>query len=67
MTTEDEIFVRQCQEAGERLTAILFAYPKSVSICVLPGLLAVVMKTFDMSREMVIAMLDSALEDIGNA
>lgn len=64
MQSEEEVFVRQCEEAGEKLTAVLFAYPKPVAICVLPGVLAAVMKTFDMPRETVIAMLDSALDDI---
>jgi len=65
--TEEEIFVRQCEELGGKLNATLCGYPKPVAICVLPGVLAAVMRTFDLPREMVISMLDSALEDIDNA
>lgn len=64
--SDEEVFVRQCSEAAEKITALLFSYPKPVATCVLPGVLAAVMKTLAMPREMVIAMLDSALEDIGD-
>lgn len=67
MSQPDEAtFVRQCGEAGERITNLLFSYPKAVAICVLPGVLASVMKTFELPRDMIVAMLDSALEDIEN-
>lgn len=59
-----EDFNRACEELGGRLVEVLFAAPKPVAICVLPGVLAAVMRTFDIPRETVIAMLDSALEDI---
>lgn len=59
-----EDFSRACKELGNRLLDALFAAPKPVALCVLPGVLAAVMHTFDIPRETVIAMLDSALEDI---
>lgn len=59
-----EQFVRQCEEAGEKITSILFSYPKAVAVCVLPGVLASVMKVFSLPREMVVAMIDSAIEDL---
>lgn len=68
MTTPEEAeFARQCEEAGEKINALLFTYPKPVAICVLPGVMAAVMKVFGVPREAVIAMLDSALKDIGDA
>jgi len=63
-TIDPNEFVRQCGELGNKLTEALFAYPKPVSVCVLPGVLAAVMRTFNLPRDMVIRMLDSALEDI---
>lgn len=66
MTAEAMLFVKQCAEAGERLTNVLFSYPKPVAVCVLPGVLASVMRTLGLPREMIVAMLDSALEDIDN-
>lgn len=63
-TTAEATFIRQCGEAGERITDLLFSYPKPVAICVLPGILASIMETFDLPRDMIVAMLDSALEDI---
>lgn len=65
-TTGESTFVRQCEEAGGRITDVLFSYPKPVAICVLPGVLASVMKTFELPRAMIVAMLDGALEDIEN-
>jgi hypothetical protein len=65
-TDEDELFVRQCAEAGERLTELLFSYPKPVAVCVLPGVLASVLRTLGLPRDVAVAMLDSALEDIDN-
>ena len=65
-STEAEIFVRQCNEAGEKITSVLFSFPKPVAVCVLPGLLAAVMQVFNIPRETIVAMLDSALEDIAN-
>jgi hypothetical protein len=66
MATEAETFMRQCGEAGEKITSVLFSFPKPVAICVLPGVLASVMQVFSIPRETIIAMLDSALEDIAN-
>lgn len=63
-TTAETAFVRQCEEAGERITDVLFSYPKPVTVCVLPGVLASVMQVFSIPRETIIAMLDSALEDM---
>jgi hypothetical protein len=57
-------FSRQCEEAAKRITELLFSYPKPVAFCVLPGVLASVMTVFNMPRDTVIAMLDSALEDM---
>lgn len=70
MITNEEMknpaeFVRQCAELGNKITEMLFGYPKPVAICVLPGVLAAVAKTFDIPRDVFVAMLDSALEDIG--
>jgi len=63
VVNEDE-FSRQCQEVGEKITDVLFGAPKAVAVCVLPAVLAAVMRTLDIPRETIIAMLDSALEDI---
>jgi len=60
----EEAFVRQCAVISERIVDLLFSYPKPVAVCVLPGVLASVMQVFSLPRETIIAMLDSALEDI---
>ena len=60
----DDQFAQQCQEIGEKITDVLFEAPKPVAVCVLPAVLAAVMRTLDIPRETIIAMLDSALEDI---
>lgn len=65
MTPEQENFARQCEEVGEKITSLLFSYPKPVAVCVLPGILAAVMMTCAIPRETILAMLDSALEDMG--
>ena len=62
--TEDKVFVKQCDELAGRVTEILFSYPKAVGLCVLPGLMAAVAGTFKIPRDTLVAMLDSALEDI---
>jgi hypothetical protein len=62
--SEEKIFTSQCDECGKKIIAVLFSYPKPVAICVLPGVLASVMRTFSMPREMILEMLDSAVEDI---
>lgn len=62
--TSDEDFIRACKDLSGRLIDVFFAAPKPVALCVLPGVLAAVMRTFNIPRETVIAMLDSALEDI---
>jgi hypothetical protein len=61
---DKEVFVRLCQSAGDIITETLMACPKPVAVCVLPGVLAAVMRTFEIPRETLIAMLDAALEDI---
>ncbi len=60
----DEKFEEQCHELGGKITEALFAYPKAVAICVLPGVMAAVAATFEIPRATFIAMMDSALEDI---
>jgi hypothetical protein len=57
-------FAEQCAEAGERMTALLFQYPRPVGECVLFGLVASVMSVTGISRDQAIAALDSALEDM---
>lgn len=59
-----EDFSRACEELGGLLVEVLFGASKSVAVCVLPGVLAAVMHVFNIPRETMIAMLDSALEDI---
>lgn len=66
MTPGEQLFARQCSEAGEKILNVLNAYPQAVRVCVLPGALASIAAAYGMPREMVIAMLDSALEDIAN-
>lgn len=61
-----ETLTRQCDEAGKKILATLFTYPKDVAACVLPGVLATVMRVLSIPRETVVAMLDAALEDIAN-
>jgi hypothetical protein len=61
---DEEVFVRLCNSASDIIIETLFACPKPVAICVLPGVLAAVMRTFGVPRETLIAMLDAALEDI---
>lgn len=57
-------FVQQCEEAGDKVLALVLSYPKAVALCVLPAALASVMKVFNIPREVIIAMLDGAMEDI---
>jgi hypothetical protein len=64
LAAEDREFAQQCAEAGEKIANILTDYPKAVQVCVIPGVLASVSKVYGLPRAMVIAMLDSALEDI---
>jgi hypothetical protein len=61
--TDDE-FTEQCNALGHKLTETLFGAPKAVAICTMPGVMAAVAKTFGIPRETVIAMFDSALEDM---
>jgi hypothetical protein len=49
-----------------RTIDLLFSYPRPVAICVLPGILAAVMGAMELPRDVVVAMLDSALDDIRN-
>jgi hypothetical protein len=55
---------KQCAELAEKLTNMLFGYPKHVAVCVMPAVMAAVAKTLGMPRETVIAMFDSAMEDM---
>lgn len=64
ISSENEIFARQCTEAGEKIITTLFSYPKPVVVCLLPGVLAAVMMTLELPRETIISMLDSALENM---
>lgn len=63
---EDALFVQQCQELSEKIVNLLVDYPKAVAICAVPGLMASMAKVYNLPRAMVIAMLDSALEDIAD-
>jgi hypothetical protein len=62
-----QYFAEQCAEAGERMTAVLFQYPRPVGVSVLFGLVASVMTVNGISRDKAIAAIDSALEDMKNA
>ena len=64
MTQEEKEFSSQCKELGNKIIDLLLTADKSVAICILPAILASTMKTFNLPRELGIAMLDSALEDI---
>lgn len=57
-------FARMCDELANKITTVVFAYPKPVAACVLPGVVAAVAKTLDIPRDTVVAMLDSAFEDM---
>jgi len=57
-------FTRQCDELAHKITEAMFSYRKEVAICTLPGVLAAVIKTLNVPRDTVVAMLDSALEDV---
>lgn len=65
-TPDLETFTRHCDEAGQKILATLFTYPKDVAACVLPAVLATVMHLLSIPRETVVAVLDAALEDIAN-
>ncbi len=65
--TDAEKFSGQCAELGGKVTDLLFSYPKPVAVCVLPGVMAAVVMTLGIPREIFIAMLDSALEDMRGA
>ena len=67
MTQEEKEFSNQCKELGNKIIDLLFAGNKSVAICVLPAVLASTMTAFNLPRELVISMLDSALENIQEA
>src|ERR1700761_5598649 len=54
-TPADKVFIQQCEEAGKRIIEVVFSYQKPVTICVLPGVLASVMKVFNIPRETIIA------------
>ena len=66
MTLDEEQFAQQCTEAGEKIMSLLFTYPKIVAVCVLPGVLASVMRVFGLPREAIVALLDGALEDMSD-
>ncbi len=65
MTDEETVlFEEQCTRLGSEINDVLSHYPKRVVICVIPGLMAAICRTFGVSRNIAIDMFDSALEDI---
>lgn len=64
LTAEEQEFARQCAEASGKIADVLTDYPGPVQICVAPGVLASVIKVYGLPRELMIAMFDSALEDM---
>ncbi len=65
MSHDDDKFIQQCEELGHIIiNELLVRYPKRVSICVLPGVLAAASVALKVPRDQIVAMLDSALEDI---
>jgi hypothetical protein len=64
MTENEKIFEKQCYEVGSKVNDVLSKYPKHVIICAIPGLMAAISKAFGLPRDTMIAMFDSALEDI---
>lgn len=63
--TDEEKFEKDCTETAEQVVNILLGKSKLVAICVMPAVLATIIKTFEVPRDMAIRMMDSALEDIG--
>jgi len=64
MTQKEKEFSNQCEELGHKIIDLLLTAEKSVAICVLPAVLASTMMAFNLPRELIISILDSALEDI---
>ncbi len=50
---------------GSKITAMMFDYPKPVAVCVLSGVMAAVSVALGVPRDLLIQMLESALEAIG--
>lgn len=57
-------FEQMCTELSSKLVNTLFGYPKPVAVCVIPGVMAAIAKTFEIPRSAFIAMFDSAMEDM---
>ncbi len=57
-------FEEKCGELSKRIVDILSNSDKKVIICVLPGVTAAISKVFDIPRDVIVQMIDSALEDM---
>ena len=63
-TTLDEQFERECAELANKIVETIVGYQKAVAICVVPGVVAAIARTFGIPREAMISIMDSAMEDI---
>ena len=59
-----EEFVADCEELSKKILAMIIEYPKAVGICVMPGLVAVLIKENGIPKEVAFSMVESALEDM---
>ncbi len=57
-------FETRCSELASKIIDLFSNQSRNVTIVVLSGVIASVMTVFQIPRETVIAMIDSALEDI---
>jgi hypothetical protein len=57
-------FSKQCDILGNKIIDLLKEYPKEVSICTIPGVLAVISTEFKIPQEVMIKMFQAALEDL---
>lgn len=59
-------FARQCAEMADRISKIIFEYPKPVALVVLPGVIASIAITLNISHETIVEMVIDAADKMAS-